>query len=802
MKLSQKLSVSLGVRSLILLISLGLLMAFLQTFFDFKDRLTEVRQSIDAIVTSAKGSASNAVYLLEPRMAEQVIDGLAYFDYFSYVAIIDDHNNVMADFSRQSTKSDNDEVNTSYNPLLALFIENFSRDVVQLYGDGLAPSRNTPYGEMVLVIDNHVALSGVYDRAVRAFLIALTGYILLTLALGYLYHVFLASPLMRLSRRFQQVNTKSIATQISHLAGHDKNEFSLIVNSANNMLSRISYGQVLLTERSQRFRLILDTAPSLIYSLDSNLKFVFANKAAASFYGFSIYELKGKTAAEIIAPFDMNMLKSIETFMNSNKRHFADVLLARNANRHDCHLELSLVKFKTPDGQSILVSGTDVTKRVNAEEKIETLAYYDPLTSLPNRNKVYDVLKIRSGQIADKYSIAAIADLDQFKRINDTLSHSVGDQLIVKLAKRLNKEFSFSDLIARLGADEFLCIEENISEDLKRAKESALVLGERLRNCINKELDIGTHSYTLSASVGVVVFKMQSNNADEILQYADTAMYESKRLGRNRVTLFKHEMATQAAQLLQLERDVMKALLRDEFYFVLQPVFASHTNDLIGAEALMRWRTSERIVNPDEFIPFLEDSGIIIDVGERVIGKIFGYIAELKQKACLPDGFKTAINISAKQLAKNDFIEWILKLLTRYELETNDIEIEITESVALNNMEDTVYKIHRLKGMGVTFSLDDFGTGYSSLSHLRDLPVDKLKIDRTFINDITIDKQDANLVRSIIQLSENLGLKTVAEGVETQEQVEWLQQAGNILLQGYFLSKPIEPEEFEKRFLS
>ena len=778
-------------------------MAFLQTFFDFKEREAEVRNAIDAIVTSAKGSASNAVYLLEPRMAEQVIDGLAYFDYFSYVAIIDDHGDIMADFSRQESINNKVVINTSYNPALSLVIDNFTRDVVPLYGDALAPSREEAYGEMVLVIDNHIALSGVYDRAIRAFLIALAGYLSLTLALGYLYHYSLAAPLMRLSRRFQQVNTRSIATQkIGHLAGHESNEFSLIVNSANEMLSRISYGQVLLTERSQRFRLILDTAPALIFSLDSNTKFVFANKAAASFYGFSIYELKGKTASEIIAPVDMNMFKSIETFMKSNKRHFADVLVVKNANRYNCHLELSLVKFKTPDGQSVLVTGTDVTKRVDAEEKIETLAYYDPLTSLPNRNKVYEVLKTSAKVDGDRYSIAAIADLDQFKRINDTLSHSVGDQLIVKLAKRLNQEFSFSDLMARLGADEFLCIEENISSDLSVATESAEVLGERLRNCINKEIEIGMHSYTLSASIGVVVFKKQMNNADEILQYADTAMYESKRLGRNRVTLFKDEMATQAAELLKLERDIMKAMLRDEFFFVMQPILDSASHKVIGAEALMRWQTKERIVNPDEFIPFLEESGLIIDVGERVLGKIFEHTASMKARDLLPIGFKTAINISAKQLAKNDFIDWLASLLAKHNVNPSDIEIEITESVALNNMNDTIRKITSLKKMGITFSLDDFGTGYSSLSHLRDLPVDKLKIDRSFINDITVDEQDANLVRSIIQLSANLGLKTVAEGVETEEQVQWLLNNGDILFQGYYFSKPVGPEEFEDRFLS
>jgi len=776
-------------------------MAFLQTFFDFKQRQAEVKQTIDVIVESSKASASNAVYLLETNIAQQVIDGLYYFDYFSHVSIKDDHGNTMASFSRQDKIGENVSLNTSYNPVLSIFAPNFDTQTIFLTKKLNEDEPEAVLGEMVIVVDYHIALSDVYDRALRTFAIVSGGYILLTLALGFLYHFSLASPLIRLSKRFQRVNTKSIATQkISHLVGHEKNEFSLIVNAANDMLKRISSGQVLLTERSQRFRLILDTAPALIFSLDNTMNFVFANKATATFYGYSIYELKGRSALDVIAPIDASMMKAINEFTMSSKRQLNDILPVRNASGVNCSMEISFVKFKTPDGHSILVTASDVSKRVQAEEKIESLAYFDPLTSLPNRNKVYEVLKQNDDSQTARYGIAAIADLDQFKRINDTLSHSVGDQLIVKLARRLRKEFSFSDLVARLGADEFLCIEENVSNDIQIAKNGAEVLGERLRSCISKEIEIGLHSYALSASVGVIVFEKNKMSADEILQYADTAMYESKRAGRNCVTLFKDEMATQAAELLKLERDIMKAMFRDEFYFVLQPLVDSDTQTLQSAEALMRWRKDGEIIGPDEFIPFLEESALIVDVGERILSKVCAYIASIKTRGLMAPGFKIAVNISAKQLARNDFIETVSRVLRKHDVSGNCLEFEITESVALNNMSDTIKKIVSLKRMGIAFSLDDFGTGYSSLSHLKDLPVDKLKIDRSFINDITIDMQDENLVRSIIQLSKNLGLTTVAEGVETQAQVEWLMLNGDILLQGYYFSKPIEPDEFEKKY--
>ncbi|MGQ8365748.1 EAL domain-containing protein [Alteromonas sp. 1036] len=783
------------------------MMAFVQTLFDFKQRQAEVKKSIEHILESAQSGAVNAVWLIDQEQAQNVVDGLSFFNFFHDVSIIDDNGDLLAEFNRSEERMvrDSESVESSYNPILSLVTEGKTRSSIVLKRDNSIQPDNTVYGNLVYTIDNHVALSGVYDRAVRAFVIASGGYILLTIALSVVYHYMLAAPLMRLARRFQNVNTKSIATQqINHIKKHEKDEFSLIVNSANDMLSRISTSQVLLTERSQRFRLILDTAPAIIFSLDKNLEFVFANKATAAFYGFSIYELKGRSANDVIKTIDPNFMALIEEFFSCKQNQQSSTMQIKNANNVDCYVEMTLVKFKTPEKHSILVTATDVTKRVKAEEKIESLAYYDPLTSLPNRNKVYEVLSRPTDVVTSNgmYGIAAIADLDQFKRINDTLSHSVGDQLIVKLARRLQKEFSFSDLMARLGADEFLCIEDNVSDNLHTATNGAEVLGERLRACINKEIDIGLHSYALTASIGVIVFRKGHSTADEILQYADTAMYESKKAGRNRVTLFKNEMATQAAELLKLERDIMKAMFRDEFYFVLQPLVDSETHQLVSAEALMRWRKEGKTISPAEFIPFLEESALIVEVGERILDSVCKYLADLKKRKLLPSKFKIAVNISNKQLARLDFIETVSRIMNKHSVKGENLEFEITESVALDNKEDTIRKIERLKKMGISFSLDDFGTGFSSLSHLKDLDVDKLKIDRSFINDINHDPQDEKLVRSIIQLAKNLDLVTVAEGVETQAQVEWLMLQGNLLLQGYYFSRPLEQAEFEAQYFN
>ncbi len=800
MKLTSKISFTLGIRTLLLVLMLGFAMSFLQTYIDFKNREQEVDASIASIIDATKDSASNAVWKLDEDLAALAIKGLTYFDHFSSVTIVDEIGNVLA-------KSEQKQIEQN-NKVLSFFgIENIQNDEVILsYTKGPINSaliKPLESGMMIVSINMHSALGDVYDRAIRTFVISLAGYVFISLTLVMLYHFSLAAPLMRLASRFERVNTSSITEQsISKLKGHESDEFSKIIDSANDLLGRIASGQILLTQRSQRFRLILDTAPAIIYSLDSNAKFVFANKATASFYGYSIFDLKGKSASEIIEPVDSALMEVLQDFLEGDARQTDKVVEAYDSHKMKCVMEMSFVKFHTYDGQSILVVGNDVTKRVEAEEKIENLAYCDSLTNLPNRNKVYE--RLNSQEIADadsQFHVAILADLDQFKRINDTLSHSVGDQLIIKLSQRLSKEFNGIGFIARLGADEFLCHSQQLSSSRTIANKTAEELAEKLRLCINREIDIGLHRYNLSASLGVVVFKPGFETADEILQYADTAMYESKKAGRNCATLFQDKMATDAAELLKLERDISSAIFNDEFFFVLQPLISSETMEVTSAEALIRWNRNDKIVPPDDFIPFLEESALIVDVGDKMLNKVCELLANLKERGLLADRFKVAVNISGKQLSEMSFIDKVTNILRKHQVSGHHLEFEITESVALDNMKDTIAKILELKKVGISFSLDDFGTGYSSLSHLKDLPVDKLKIDRSFINDINVDIQDENLVKSIIQLADNLGIVTVAEGVETKQQVNWLKENGSMLLQGYYFSRPILPDAFIAKYL-
>lgn len=801
MKLTSKISFTLGVRTLILVLLLGFAMSFLQTYIDFKNRSAEVNASIESIIDASRDSANNAVWKLDGDLAALVIKGLTYFNHFSYVGILDECDNVLAE-------SPTKEVEANNKVLSFFLVPNIRESVIPLKHTDITQraedDASLESGKMVVRINIHSSLNDVYDRAIRTFIISLAGYIAISFALVLLYHFSLAAPLMRLSSRFERVNTSSITEQsISKLKGHETDEFGKIIDSANDLLGRIASGQILLTQRSQRFRLILDTAPAVIYSLDSSGKFVFANKSTASFYGYSIFDLKGRSAAEIIEPVDANLMSILNQFLNDNSRQMNKVVEVYDAHKMKCVMEMSFVKFHTYDGQSILVVGNDVTKRVEAEEKIENLAYFDSLTNLPNRNKVYERLNSQdTAKSTSQYQVAILADLDQFKRINDTLSHSVGDQLIVKLSERLSQEFADIGFVARLGADEFLCHAKDLSHNRTVANNTALDLAEKLRKCINSEIDIGLHRYNLSASLGVVVFKPGFETADEILQYADTAMYESKKAGRNCATLFQDEMATEAAELLKLERDISSAIFKDEFFFVLQPLIASSTMQVTSAEALIRWKRNDEIVAPDQFIPFLEESALIIDVGEKVLTKVCEFIALLKQEGRLPNSFKVAVNISGKQLSESNFIDKVTNVLRKHQVAGHNLEFEITESVALDNLKDTIEKINKLKQIGISFSLDDFGTGYSSLSHLKDLPVDKLKIDRSFINDINVDKQDENLVKSIIQLAANLGIVAVAEGVETKQQLDWLKENGSMLLQGYYFSRPILPADFVEQFLS
>ncbi|MEO1079411.1 MAG: EAL domain-containing protein [Pseudomonadota bacterium] len=800
---TSKLTVALTVRSVLLLLVFGALLAAVQTLADFRRQQARVAGSIDSVIASAEATAREAVFLLDPTLAKDLILGLSKFEFFFEVALVDDQGAVLARYSRADAEDANHEsTSVTYAQWLGLFSDHFTSRRIALATDstGGGPAR---VGELQMVIDNYTALGEVIQRAKTNFAISLAGYSIFCLALGLIFHRSLASPLLRLAEKLQRLDIRKLQkTQIEPLPGHQDNELGLIVDAANDMLERIAADQTALSDRSKRTQLILDSTPSLIFSLDENLRVGFANTSAAEFFGCTPRTLSGSSARDVIGRRDPEFFSRLESFSREKTpaRDSATQRIVGSGVERD--VQLTLTRFEDSGGEKILVSASDISERVEAQRKIEALAYFDQLTGLPNRNSAYRHFDKPQRGPRRRFGIAAIADVDRFRRVNDTMGHSLGDGLIMQLAQRFKAEFAELDLVARSGDDEFLFVRQGVADTAERAARAATQLGDDLRACVAKEMIIGSGTFTLTASVGVVTFDSALASVHEVLRCADTAVHEAKHRGRNRVAMFQDEMATSAVELLKREHDARRAIAAGDFFFLLQPIFCAASGRLESAEALLRWRSEDGQQNPADFIPFLEESGLILDVGYSVLNGVCAYLRDLETKLALPEHFNIAVNISARQLLHPSFIETVEQIVRRHSLAFSRLQFEITESLALDYMDEAVHAMQRLTALGIRFSLDDFGTGYSSLCYLKDLPVDKLKLDRSFIRDIEAREQDAKLVLSVMQLASNLGYALVAEGVETREQADWLSENGDrLFFQGYYFSRPIDPAIFETRFL-
>ncbi|SUX53512.1 putative bifunctional diguanylate cyclase/phosphodiesterase [Chromobacterium vaccinii] len=431
----------------------------------------------------------------------------------------------------------------------------------------------------------------------------------------------------------------------------------------------------------------------------------------------------------------------------------------------------------------------EIQERRRAEEKLDHLAHHDPLTGLPNR-LLFQKRLSRALSVPDlpAYKLAMLfIDLDRFKDVNDTLGHYIGDQLLNAVAARLADGMRAEDMLARLGGDEFICVLENIADrDMASDVAGKLLALFRQPFCIN-----GNDLY-LSASIGISFASHDGADVDTLLRHADIAMYAAKSAGRNRCQHYTPQMSAEAEQRVVLERQLRQALENDEITAHYQPQVDAATGKLVGAEALARWRhPTLGMVPPSRFIPIAEECGLIVSLGDQILEKSLRQLANWRR-----DGFELpsiSVNLSTRQLERQDFPQHVARLLQRYQLQPGHLELEITESVIMET-DNAVNILAELRALGIRLSIDDFGTGYSSLSYLRQLPVQVLKIDRSFI--LGIGKGGEAIVHAILALSSNLGLETVAEGVEEPYQLEFLRAAGCHVIQGFLYSRPLHEEAF------
>jgi len=559
-----------------------------------------------------------------------------------------------------------------------------------------------------------------------------------------------------------------------------------------------------LRESELRFRSLLRNIPSISvqgYLQDGTTSYW--NQASEQLYGYTAEEALGGNLLDLIIPPPMrnDVRAHMQHMFATGEVIPAGELQLQRKDGTPVHVFSSHAYIQVPGHPpEMFCIDIDISGRKAAEDEARYLAFYDALTQLPNRRLLVDRLQqvLVNGARSGLTTAVLFVDLDNFKTLNDTRGHEVGDLLLKDVAQRLRSCVREQDTVARLGGDEFVVVLQNLSSDAPEAAAQARTLGELILAQLRQPYELAGHEHHFTASIGVTLLNHQRDSVDEVLKQADMAMYRAKDAGRNTLRFFDPDMQQAVNRRALLETELHNGLRRAQFLLLYQPQVDSQGR-VTGAEALVRWQHPvQGMVPPSEFIPLAEESGLILPLGHWVMETALRQQARWQQDPQFAQ-LSLAINVSARQFLQDDFVAQVLALVQQTGANPAQIKLELTESLLLDNVDSVIATMRALKAHGLGFSLDDFGTGYSSLSYLKRLPLDQIKIDQGFVRDVLLDASDAAIARSIIALAGSLGLSVIAEGVETTAHYQFLLAHGCQAFQGYLFGRPLTLEDFESR---
>lgn len=544
----------------------------------------------------------------------------------------------------------------------------------------------------------------------------------------------------------------------------------------------------------------IESQEAIVISDDKN-RILRINHSFTRMTGYSAEEVIGETTA--ILKSGRHDKKFYEAMWRSlkEKKFWQGEIWDRRKNGQIYLKWLTITAVTGPDNEvhNYIGTFTDLSEHKEAKEAIYRLAFYDPLTDLPNRRLLRDHMDLALSNSArsQHYGAVFMIDIDHFKYINDTKGHAIGDLLLIEVAKRLKSCVRDGDTVARLGGDEFVIMLEILNKDESKAALQAEALSKKLLLAIEQPFIIDGQELHCTLSIGISLFTMPTSSSEEMLKRADVAMYQAKSAGRNTMRFFDPSLhallENRQAMLSELYQALPKNQLR--LYYQAQ---VDHQEKIFGAEVLLRWQHPQRgVVQPNDFIPLAEQSGLIIPIGLWVLHTACMQL-KLWEEDPLTRNLTLAVNVSARQFSQSEFVEQVCTVLEESGAKATLLKIELTESLVLHDISDTIEKMEALKLLGIHFSIDDFGTGYSSLNYLKRLPINQLKIDRSFVRDIDTDQNDAVIAQTIIGMANTLGFNVIAEGVETESQRACLEKQGCLTYQGYLFSHPIPLSDFEK----
>jgi diguanylate cyclase (GGDEF)-like protein/PAS domain S-box-containing protein len=561
--------------------------------------------------------------------------------------------------------------------------------------------------------------------------------------------------------------------------------------------------ELALREKQHTLQTLLDNAPIGIWLQNGEGKLLFVNHAYCSSIGISeeqflsvphYAELYEKEAAGRCMLSDAEAMASTTPCTSYETVKFVDGML------HD----LEIIKARLTDEHGVVTGliglSMDITEKKQAEARLRHQAYFDELTGLPNRTYLMEQLgkSLAQARRHDYFNALLFFDLDNFKIINDTLGHHTGDVLLKEIGERLRQIIRTEDTPARLGGDEFVVIVSELGNDLDMAVSLSHQIAEKMRESLSRPFVLGEHEHHLTASIGISMYPMETGeDANDILKHADAAMYRAKETGRNTISFFLPSMQKAAEERLKLQNLLRHAISQDQMHLVFQPQFDQH-GIIRGAETLLRWDHPQLgSVSPTRFIPVAEESGQILDIGIWVLREACRSLRQWQSQGLPIETL--SINVSPRQFHQVNFVEQVKTVIRKSGVDPSLLEFELTEGILIENAENVSHKMRELKALGFRFAIDDFGTGYSSLAYLKRLPLDRLKIDQSFVRDVLIDASDALIVETIIAMASHLKLEVIAEGVESVEEFNFLLEKGCYQYQGNYFSKPLPFAEFDAR---
>ena len=771
-------------------------------------RSSAVRELTALADTLGVNSAASLAFE-DKKAAQEMLGALAIEPHVLIGRLYDNDGNSFAEY-RSPNCGQNGIILSGLRPDGAYF----DRTSLVLFRGVLLNGQRT--GSIALVFDLGELRSQRLEYVKIAALVLVLS-VLVTFVASLRLTVSIGAPFVQLAAVARQVSTeKDYSVRAKVGAG---GEAGLLIRSFNEMLSQIEssnnqlrqqrehleeqvefrtselvVASAELRESENKYRVLFEDSADAIWLIDSK-GYVDCNSAALQLFGFS-------TKSEFTHPADIsppNQPDGRSSRIAAEKRIAAAFLkgkerfewLHRRKNGELFHAEVCLAAMKLQGRPMLLATVRDITERKIAEERVQFLAYYDALTGLPNRTLLEDrISKALASARRRKEGVAVLfLDLDRFKIINDTLGHSTGDALLQEVAARLKGWAREQDTVARVGGDEFVVLLTSIAQ-----ASDASVAAQRVISALTADFSVMGNSINVTCSIGISMFPENGRDSEALVKNADAAMYSAKQKGPNNIQFFTKSMNDQMVEKLTLESGLRLALDREELFLMYQPQMDIATGEIVGVEALLRWQHPEfGLVPPDRFIRIAENTGLVVPIGEWVLRTACAQ-ARIWQDEGLP-GVQIAVNVSAVQFRQDGFRDHIRSVFYETGLAAQYLELELTESLLLSNADVMFAVLRELKEMGLSLAIDDFGTGYSSLSYLRQFPVSKLKIDRSFIQDVAINPDGAAITAAIIGMAKNLNLRVIAEGVENEAQLSFLRTHQCDEIQGNYFSRPVSADK-------